>query len=102
MSTRKGARKIGAFSDTERREASAMYVITETEPWRSGHILEICADGFGYIVDDLSPEQSYPFSISTLSKPTKPELLEGAAVRYLVQEQKVAEVQLCLGKTLEN
>ena len=63
--------------------------------WQSGFIFELGSDGFGYIVNDVEPADSHPFSISTMEKTkVKKHSLEGASVRYQLIGQRIAKVEL--------
>ena len=63
--------------------------------WPSGRVLEIGADGFGYIVDESEPARSHPFHVSKLSHwDGRLDSLEGAAVRYLLRDHRVIKVEL--------
>ena len=63
--------------------------------WLSGHILELGADGFGYVVDDAEPARSFPFFVSRLEeRHGPPSSLEGASVRYILCGHTLERVKL--------
>ena len=63
--------------------------------WQTGHIFELGLDGHGYIINNDDHAFSHPFNVSTFENPNiRRKSLEGASVRYRLQNERVTDVEL--------
>ena len=60
-----------------------------------GYLFEVGADGYGYIIDETEPGQSYPIQVERIGGLPNPVIdLEGCKVTFYIENKRVENAML--------